>query len=258
MVNIILSDFFGEKVDSSFRYCRSCEVVEILKKAWICDQIDYDGEVYSFYGLMIDFVCFYQIGGLLFYFGGYFFDVLELCGQYCDVYLMWFEFKDQIVEWMKVVNVVVECYGCMLDYGLCVYVIVCDMEVEVCEYVEYIILKFDDEMGCLICECVLDVGFFGVLYQVCVCELVDQYGYVEWYFWIGIGWVWLGCGVVIVGFIDQVLFVVWVMLVIIMEIVLFGWDVLFSVILVVCLVVEIRLFLVSGMLLSVIMLIVLI
>jgi alkanesulfonate monooxygenase len=38
-VNIISSDFPGEKADSAFRYQRSREVVEILKQAWTQDEI---------------------------------------------------------------------------------------------------------------------------------------------------------------------------------------------------------------------------
>ena len=49
-VNIISSDFPGEKADSAFRYQRSREVVEILKQAWTQDEINHAGEVYNFSG----------------------------------------------------------------------------------------------------------------------------------------------------------------------------------------------------------------
>ena len=48
-VNIISSDFPGEKAESGYRYQRSREVVEILRQAWTQDEITvYDGEVYTF------------------------------------------------------------------------------------------------------------------------------------------------------------------------------------------------------------------
>ena len=53
-VNIISSDFPGEKADSAFRYQRSREVVEILKQAWTQDEINYQGQVYNFSGLTTD------------------------------------------------------------------------------------------------------------------------------------------------------------------------------------------------------------
>ena len=42
-VNIISSDFPGQKEDSAFRYQRSREVVEILKQAWTQDEINIPG-----------------------------------------------------------------------------------------------------------------------------------------------------------------------------------------------------------------------
>ena len=195
----------SEKADSSFRYRRSREVVEILKQAWTRDQIDHDGEVYNFHGLTTDPARPYQTGGPLLYFGGYSPDALELCGQHCDVYLMWPEPKDQIAERMKAVNAVAERYGRTLDYGLRVHVIVRDTEAEAREYAEHITSKLDDEMGRLIRERALDAGSLGVSHQARARELADQYGYVERHLWTGIGRARSGCGAAIVGSTDQVL-----------------------------------------------------
>ena len=95
-INIISSDFPGQSEDSSYRYKRSREVVEILKQAWSKDIIDYNGEIYDFEGLSTDPVKPFQTGGPLLYFGGYSPPALELCGQHCDVYLMWPEKKERI------------------------------------------------------------------------------------------------------------------------------------------------------------------
>jgi alkanesulfonate monooxygenase len=151
-VNIISSDFPGEKADSGYRYQRSREVVEILKQAWTQDEINYAGEVYDFKGLTTDPVRPYQTGGPLLYFGGYSPAALELCGQHCDVYLMWPEPKEQIAERMKAVNQVAEKYDRTLDYGLRVHVIVRDTEAEAREYAEHMVSKLDDELGTLIRE----------------------------------------------------------------------------------------------------------
>ncbi|MEM9972342.1 MAG: LLM class flavin-dependent oxidoreductase, partial [Pseudomonadota bacterium] len=53
-INIISSDFPGEKAESNVRYQRSREVVEILKQAWTQDEINYHGEVYDFAGVTTD------------------------------------------------------------------------------------------------------------------------------------------------------------------------------------------------------------
>ena len=62
-INIISSDFPGEKADSTFRYQRSREVVEILRQAWSQDEINYEGEVYSFSGVSTDPAKPYQQNG---------------------------------------------------------------------------------------------------------------------------------------------------------------------------------------------------
>ncbi|MDG4647614.1 LLM class flavin-dependent oxidoreductase [Roseibacterium sp. SDUM158017] len=204
-VNIISSDFPGEKAESGYRYRRSREVVEILKQAWTRDEINYEGEVYDFKGLTTDPVRPYQTGGPLLYFGGYSPDALELCGQHCDVYLMWPEPKDQIAERMKAVHQVAEKDDRTLDYGLRVHVIVRDTEAEAREYAEYLVSRLDDELGTLIRERALDSGSLGVSHQARARELADQFGYVEPHLWTGIGRARSGCGAAIVGSADQVL-----------------------------------------------------
>ncbi|KPQ13512.1 MAG: alkanesulfonate monooxygenase SsuD [Rhodobacteraceae bacterium HLUCCO18] len=204
-VNIISSDFPGETADSGYRYQRSREVVEILKQAWTQDEINYAGEVYDFKGLTTDPAKPYQTGGPLLYFGGYSPAAMELCGQHCDVYLMWPEPKEQIAERMKSVNQVAERYGRTLDYGLRVHVIVRDTEAEAREYAEHLVSKLDDELGTLIRERALDSGSLGVSHQARARELADQFGYIEPHLWTGIGRARSGCGAAIVGSADQVL-----------------------------------------------------
>ena len=204
-VNIISSDFPGEKADSAFRYQRSREVVEILKQAWTQDEINYQGEVYNFQGLTTDPAKPYQTGGPLLYFGGYSPAALELCGQHCDVYLMWPEPKEQIAERMKAVNAVAERYNRTLDYGLRVHVIVRDTEAEAKEYADYIVSKLDDEHGRKIRERALDSTSLGVSHQATNRDIADESGYVEPHLWTGVGRARSGCGAAIVGSADQVL-----------------------------------------------------
>jgi alkanesulfonate monooxygenase len=204
-VNIISSDFPGEKADSSFRYQRSREVVEILKQAWTQDEINYQGQVYNFQGLTTDPVRPYQSGGPLLYFGGYSPDALELCGQHCDVYLMWPEPKDQLAERMKAVHAVADRYGRTLDYGLRVHVIVRDTEQEAREYAQHIVSKLDDEAGSAIRERALDSGSLGVSHQAKNRDLADMEGFIEPHLWTGVGRARSGCGAAIVGSTDQVL-----------------------------------------------------
>ncbi|MDB3922260.1 LLM class flavin-dependent oxidoreductase [Paracoccaceae bacterium] len=204
-VNIISSDFPGEKADSAFRYQRSREVVEILKQAWTQDEINYQGQVYTFSGLTTDPAKPYQTGGPLLYFGGYSPAALELCGQHCDVYLMWPEPKEQVAERMRAVNAVAERYERSLDYGLRVHVIVRDTEQEAREYAQHLVSKLEDDAGRSIRERALDSTSLGVAHQAKNRDLADMEGFVEPHLWTGVGRARSGCGAAIVGSTDQVL-----------------------------------------------------
>jgi len=204
-LNVISSDFPGEKAESAYRYQRSREVVEILKQAWTREEITYKGEIYDFEGLTTDPAKPYQKGGPLLYFGGYSPPALDLCGQHCDVYLMWPEPKDQIAQRMKDVNAVAERYGRTLDYGLRVHMIVRDTEAEAREYAESLTSQLDDEYGQLIRDRAHDSSSLGVSHQSRARELADKFGYVEPNLWTGIGRARSGCGAALVGSADQVL-----------------------------------------------------
>ncbi|MGV6847985.1 MAG: LLM class flavin-dependent oxidoreductase [Marinibacterium sp.] len=204
-VNIISSDFPGETAESGYRYQRSREVVEILKQAWTRDEINYQGEIYRFEGLTTDPARPYQRGGPLLYFGGYSPPALELCGQHCDVYLMWPEKAEDLAGRMQAVNAVAERYDRTLDYGLRVHVIVRDTEAEAREYADYIVSRLDDEQGRKIRERALDSTSLGVSHQARARAEAGDDGYVESHLWTGIGRARSGCGAALVGSADQVL-----------------------------------------------------
>jgi len=204
-LNIISSDFPGEKADSGFRYQRSREVVEILKQAWTQEEINYQGEVYQFSDVNTDPAKPYQTGGPLLYFGGYSPPALELCGQHCDVYLMWPEKQEELQGRMKAVNDVAARYNRTLDYGLRVHMIVRDTEAEAKEYAEYIVSKLDDEQGRAIRERALDATSLGVSHQAKNREIAADDGFIEPLLWTGVGRARSGCGSALVGSAEQVI-----------------------------------------------------
>jgi len=204
-VNIISSDFPGQKEDSNYRYQRSREVVEILKQAWTQDEINFTGEIYNFQGLTTDPVKPYQQnGGPLLYFGGYSPAALELCGEHCDVYLMWPEKKEELAERMKAVNACAEKYGRVLDYGLRVHMIVRETEEEAREHARKLVSQLDDEQGRAIRERALDSSSLGVAHQSKNRDNADDEGYVEPHLWTGVGRARSGCGAALVGTPEQI------------------------------------------------------
>ena len=205
-VNIISSDFPGQREESDYRYQRSREVVEILKQAWTQDEINYQGEIYQFEGLTTDPVKPYQSnGGPLLYFGGYSPSALQLCGEHCDVYLMWPEKKEDLAERMKAVNACAAKSGRVLDYGLRVHMIVRETEQEAREYARMLVSKLDDEQGRVIRERAQDAASLGVSHQAQNRALADVEGYIEPHLWTGVGRARSGCGAALVGSSDQIL-----------------------------------------------------
>lgn len=205
-INIISSDFPGQVEDSAYRYQRSREVVEILRQAWSEDEINYLGEIYQFEGLTTDPVRPYQQnGGPLLYFGGYSPAAVELCGQHCDVYLMWPEPKDDLAMRMKNVHDRAADYNRTLDYGLRVHMIVRDTEIEAREYAEALVSKLDADQGQAIRERALDSTSLGVAHQARNRDLADMDGFIEPHLWTGVGRARSGCGAALVGSADQIL-----------------------------------------------------
>lgn len=205
-LNVISSDFPGEKADSAFRYRRSHEVVEILRQAWTRDTINFEGEMCRLKGLSTDPVRPYQQnGGPLLYFGGYSPDALELCGAQCDVYLMWPETKEMLAQRMRDVHARAEAHGRLLDYGLRVHMIVRDTEAEARDYAEDLVSRLDDEIGRAIRQRALDATSLGVARQAEARAAADAQGYVEPHLWTGVGGARSGCGAALVGSLDQVM-----------------------------------------------------
>ena len=205
-INIISSDFPGQKEDSAYRYRRSHEVVEILKQAWTRDEISYDGEIYQFDGLNADPAKPYQQnGGPLLYFGGYSPPALELCGRHCDVYLMWPETMEDLAGRMRAVNEHAAGAGRTLDYGLRVHMIVRDTEAEAREYAAELVSKLEDDKGAAIRDRALDAKSLGVSHQARNRDIADESGFIEPGLWTGVGRARSGCGAALVGSADQVL-----------------------------------------------------
>ena len=204
-INIISSDFPGQKEDSAYRYQRSREVVEILRQAWSQDKINYQGEIYQFSDVDTDPARPYQQnGGPLLYFGGYSPAAVELCAQHCDVYLMWPESKDDLAGRMRQVNERASEYNRTLDYGLRVHMIVRDTEAEAREYAEELVSKLDDDIGTSIRDRALDSTSLGVARQARNRERADMEGFIEPHLWTGVGRARSGCGAALVGSADQI------------------------------------------------------
>ena len=203
-VNIISSDLPGNKVESSIRYARSKEVIQILKQGWNNDEINFKGEFYDI-KLPSDPVKSYQInGGPLLYFGGYSPDGVDLCAEHCDVYLMWPDTEDKISTLISNMKAKALRYNRTVQFGLRVHVIVRETEAEARKYASKLISNLDYNLGNEIRDRAQDSKSLGVSMQSELRSNSDKDFYVESNLWTGIGLARSGCGAAIVGDPDQV------------------------------------------------------
>ena len=203
-VNIISSDLPGNKLESSRRYARSREVIEILKQAWTKDQIDFSGEYYKIKLPSDPVKPYQQNGGPLLYFGGYSPDGVDLCAEHCDVYLMWLDTEEKIISLMSNMKIKALGYNRTVQFGLRVHVIVRETEQEARDYASKLISNLDLDLGEDIRNRAQDSKSLGVAMQSKLRSKSDKDFYVESNLWTGIGLARSGCGAAIVGDPDQV------------------------------------------------------
>ena len=197
-LNIISSNLPGEDLPSEARYQRSREVIQILQQAWTQDHIDFKGD---FYSMQIDSKPAkpYQKGGPLLYFGGYSPAALDLCAEFCQVYLMWPDTRPNLARQIEVMKKKASAYGRQLDFGLRVHVVVRETEEEARAYAASLLSRLDDESGAKIRDRALDAKSLGVSKQQQIRESADQEGYAEDLLFTGIGRARSGCGAALVG-----------------------------------------------------------
>ena len=204
-LNIISSNLPGTELDSTERYLRSKEVIEILKQCWTKNRLDFNGKYYQFDLPTQPVKVYQQNGGPLLYFGGYSEAGMELCAEHCDVYLMWPDTENKLIELMKNISERAKKYNRTVQFGLRVHVIVRETEEEARSYADNLISKLDLSLGENIRNRSQDAKSLGVARQTELREKSDEKFFVEPNLWTGIGLARSGCGAAIVGNPDQVI-----------------------------------------------------
>ena len=204
-LNIISSNLPGTELDSTERYLRSKEVIEILKQCWTKNRLDFNGKYYQFDLPTQPVKVYQQNGGPLLYFGGYSEAGMELCAEHCDVYLMWPDTENKLIELMKNISERAKKYNRTVQFGLRVHVIVRETEEEARSYADNLISKLDLSLGENIRNRSQDAKSLGVARQTELRGKSDEKFFVEPNLWTGIGLARSGCGAAIVGNPDQVI-----------------------------------------------------
>ena len=85
------------------------------------NRLDFNGKYYQFDLPTQPVKVYQQNGGPLLYFGGYSEAGMELCAEHCDVYLMWPDTENKLVELMKNISERAKKYNRTVQFGLRVH-----------------------------------------------------------------------------------------------------------------------------------------
>jgi alkanesulfonate monooxygenase len=203
-INIISSDVPGEVLDSEPRYRRSTEVMYALRELLNGNGVEIHGE---FLDLTIEPPKARTVSGRspLFYFGGLSPAARECAAAAADVFLMWPDTTEKVLEVKADMDARAAAKGRSLRYGWRSHVIVRETEDEARAAARRLLSKLDDETGTAIRQKSLDSASAGVARQAALREGADDEGYVERHLWTGVGRARSGAGAAIVGDPDQVL-----------------------------------------------------
>ncbi len=203
-INIISSDVPGEVLDSEPRYRRSTEIMFCLRELLDGKAVDFHGE---FIDLQVDPPKARTVSGRspLFYFGGLSPAARECAAAGADVFLMWPDVTDKVLEVKADMDQRASAVGRSLRYGWRSHVIVRETEDEARAVARRLLSRLDDDTGAAIRTKSLDSASAGVARQAALREGADDEGYAERHLWTGVGRARSGAGAAIVGDPDQVL-----------------------------------------------------
>ncbi len=202
-INIISSDIPGQQLESEPRYRRSTEIMFVLRELLNGNGVDFQGD---FVNLQIDPPRIRTVSGRspLFYFGGLSPAARDCAAAGADVFLMWPDRTERVLEVKQDMDQRAAAKGRKLRYGWRSHVIVRETETEARAAASRLLSKLDDVTGQEIRQRSLDSASAGVARQAELREGSDDDGYVERHLWTGVGRARSGAGAAIVGDPDQV------------------------------------------------------
>ncbi len=203
-INIISSDVPGEVLESEPRYRRSIEIMFALRELLNGNAVKMDGE---FLQLDVEPPRIRTVSGKspLFYFGGLSPAARNCAAAGADVFLMWPDTTEKVLEVKADMDARAAAAGRSLRYGWRSHVIVRETEDEARAAAVRLLSKLDDVAGAEIRKKSLDSASAGVARQAELRESAGDDGYVERHLWTGVGRARSGAGAAIVGNPDQVL-----------------------------------------------------
>ncbi len=203
-INIISSDIPGEELESSPRYQRTLEWMQVLRQLLNGESLDFHGE---FVDLVLDPPRASTVSGTCppMYFGGFSPAAKDVAAAEADVFLTWPDTVASVASTVEEMSALAsERYDRSLVYGLRAHVIVRETEAEARDAAVRLVSKLDADTGEAIRGKSLDAASVGVARQASLRDAASDDGFVEEALWTGVGRARSGAGAAIVGDPDQV------------------------------------------------------
>ncbi len=202
-INIISSDIPGEALESTPRYQRTLEWMQVLRQLLDGESIDFHGE---FVNLELDPPRLGTVSGVCppIYFGGFSPAAKETAAAAADVFLTWPDTVASVGDTITDMTERADRHERELKYGLRSHVIVRETEAEARAAADRLISQLDSDTGEAIRQKSLDTASVGVSRQSALRDSADDDGYAEANLWTGVGKARSGAGAAIVGDPDQV------------------------------------------------------
>jgi alkanesulfonate monooxygenase len=203
-INIISSDIPGEELESSPRYQRTREWMQVLRQLLNGDSIDFHGD---FVDLTLDPPRARTVNGACppMYFGGFSPAAKDVAAAEADVFLTWPDTVGNVAATIEeMTTLAADRYDRSLVYGLRAHMIVRETEADARAAAERLVSRLDADTGDAIRNKSLDAASVGVQRQASLRESAADDGFVEEALWTGVGRARSGAGAAIVGDPDQV------------------------------------------------------
>ena len=193
--NAMYGDFERHEV----RYERTREFMKILRQLW--DQpspSSYKSELYAFENAVLEPKPTERIP---LYFGGASEAAQRIAAELADVYLLWGEKREMIVDRLNQMKVLEQEYGRTLRYGLRCHVVVRETEEEAVAAAERLISRVDPAVRATFEKSYQHVDSAGQQRQIDLLRESLERGdlWIERHLWAGVGMARSGVGVALVG-----------------------------------------------------------
>jgi len=195
---------YGDNESHALRYERTREFMTILRQLWDGPSpSSYKSDLYQFENAVLEPK---PQNRIPLYFGGASEAAQRIAAELADVYLLWGEKREMVLERLEKMKVLEREYGRTLRYGLRCHVVVRETESEAVLAAERLISRVDPQVRAAFETSYQNVDSAGQQRQIEMLQTALEHGdfWVEPHLWAGVGMARSGVGVALVGSPQQI------------------------------------------------------